>query len=373
MAFFTLEQLQPRLFHVVISVFLGVLVFTQPDQHLTASRFYLLQTTLFVVSLGVFYLNMYWAVPKFLDRRRLLPYLGFLVAVVVGISASHYVAQGALASPPGATGLRAPGRTPPPDPQEMPPPPNGGTRPGPGPRSHNWLNPAVLLSTLLMLGLGTSIAAVQRGQQDAQIRQALEKEKLSTELSWLKAQINPHFFFNTLNNIYVLTLMDGDQARGAIHQLSRMMRYVLYDTQTGLAPLQQEVQFIRDYIDLMQLRLTDNVTVDFESPQPLHDAPIAPMLLLTFVENAFKHGVSTDEPSHISVVLRQPAPHVLDLFVRNSVFADRPAALDENSGIGLVNTRRRLELLYPDRHLLVVKERTEAREYLVHLTLNLLP
>jgi len=212
---------------------------------------------------------------------------------------------------------------------------------------------------------------VQRGQRDAQIRQELEQEKLSTELSWLKAQINPHFFFNTLNNIYALTLLDGDEAREAIHRLSRMMRYVLYDTQSRTAPLSQELLFVRDYIDLMQLRLTDNVQVHYDTPHPLHEAPIAPMILLTFVENAFKHGVSALAPSYIRIVVRQPTPGTLEVEVRNPIFPDRPVALDENHGIGLVNTRRRLDLLYPGRHTLTATENSSEHEYYVHLTLTL--
>jgi LytS/YehU family sensor histidine kinase len=150
-----------------------------------------------------------------------------------------------------------------------------------------------------------------------------------------------------------------------------MMRYVLYETQTGTAPLSQEVQFLQDYIDLMQLRLTDNVTIEFETPHPLQEASIAPMILPTFVENAFKHGVSALAPSRIRIGLHQPTPHTLEVTVQNTIFSDRPTALDQNSGIGLVNTRRRLELLYPGRYTLNVTEQTPEHEYRVHLTLRL--
>jgi hypothetical protein len=382
MSVFPPRHAQARLLHTVIWGLLAVLIFTQPSHELPTSRFYLLQSGLFVALLGVFYFNAGWAVPQLLYRRRWLAYLAFLVVLVLAVAVPHRLVQRQLeqASRAAGPGLPTPA-SPPTAGRDLPrrgPGPGEGFGPGsrqPGRFGNNWINPAVLLSALLVLGLSTSVAAVQRGQRDALARQALEQEKLSTELSWLKAQINPHFFFNTLNNIYSLTLLDGAQARDAIHRLSRMMRYVLYETQTGTAPLSQEIQFLRDYIDLMQLRLTDNVAVEFATPQPLHDAPIAPMLLLTFVENAFKHGVSALAPSRISVVLRQPTPHSLDVTVRNTVHPDRPVALDENSGIGLVNTRRRLTLLYPGRHTLTVAEAdaTPEHEYRVHLTLNLLP
>jgi two-component system LytT family sensor kinase len=148
---------------------------------------------------------------------------------------------------------------------------------------------------------------------------------------------------------------------------------VLYDTQSGTAPLSQELLFVRDYIDLMQLRLPENVEVRYQTPDVVQEAPIAPMLLLTFVENAFKHGVSALAPSHVHIVVRQPTASTLEVEVRNSIFPDRPVALDENHGIGLTNTRRRLALLYPDRHTLTVTEQTPEHEYYVHLTLTLQP
>src|SRR6202042_491164 len=108
---------------------------------------------------------------------------------------------------------------------------------------------------------------------------------------------------NTLNNIYALTHVDAETSRKAIHQLSRMMRYVLYDTQNPTTLLSQEIAFIKDYISLMQLRLTDVVKIDFKSPASLKDMAIAPMIFLPFVENAFKHGVSATQPSNISIVV----------------------------------------------------------------------
>ncbi|WP_026879751.1 sensor histidine kinase [Hymenobacter norwichensis] len=374
MPLFTSRQAQPILLHVVIWLLVGFLVAVQPDSQLPDVPFYLLQGSLFAASLGVFYLNAQWAVPHLLYGRRWVSYALFLLVLVLAVAVPHRQAQRALekhygVGPPffrpqfqGAAAAPFNKR-----PRSATQPPRRMMR-----QQHNlWVNPAVMFSILLVLGLSTSVAAVQRGQRDAQIRQALEQEKLTTELAWLKAQINPHFFFNTLNNIYSLTLLDGDQAREAILRLSRMMRYVLYDTQAGTAPLSQELQFLRDYIDLMQLRLTDNVQVVYDTPTSLHDAPIAPMLLLTFVENAFKHGVSALAPSYIHITVQQPTPHTLDVVVRNSLFAERPLALDENHGIGLTNTRRRLELLYPERHTLTVTENAPTHEYYVHLTLTL--
>jgi len=238
------------------------------------------------------------------------------------------------------------------------------------PRHGPRLDTMSLLATMFVLGISTCITVVQKWQHDAQIRQTLEQQRVSSELSLLKAQINPHFFFNTLNNIYALTLLDGEQARTAIHRLSRMMRYVLYDSAGGHTLLSQEVAFVQDYITLMQLRLDDRVTVTFERPEPVRDVPVAPMLLLPFLENAFKHGVAATQASHIFVALRQPTADVVELEVRNTRLALPTTDLAGSNGIGLANTRRRLDLLYPGQFTLLVDDHPAAPEFGVHLTLN---
>jgi LytS/YehU family sensor histidine kinase len=236
----------------------------------------------------------------------------------------------------------------------------------------------MLLATLLVVGLGTSVAAIQRGQYDAQVRGALEQEKLATELSLLKAQINPHFFFNTLNNIYSLTLLDVERARAALHRLSRMMRYVLYETPNGQTHLSQEINFLLDYVELMNLRLTDQVEVVVETPSPqagelAADPLIAPMLFQPFLENAFKHGVSALVSSRITIALRQPSAQQVELCVRNTLVPPAATYPDEPGGIGLANTRRRLDLLYPGRYQLHITNPTPANEYEVCLSLHLHP
>jgi two-component system, LytTR family, sensor kinase len=236
-------------------------------------------------------------------------------------------------------------------------------------RDHGW-DFALVAIIALVLGVSTSITAIQKWQKDQQERQELEQDKVTSELSFLKAQINPHFFFNTLNNIYALTQVDADVAGKAIHQLSRMMRYLLYDTQQGQTMLSQEIAFVKDYISLMQLRLTDVVKVVFDSPASLKDMPLAPMIFLPFVENAFKHGVSATVQSHIYITVEQ-RDKLLDLTVKNSIINDNSVSLDTNSGIGLVNTRRRLDLLYPGKYKLDVTELNADNEYTVHLTLDL--
>jgi hypothetical protein len=379
------SQAQAWLLHIVIWVLLAVLLFTQPVGRLLTYQFYLLQSLFFAVLLGVFYLNVYWAVPRLLYCRRWGAYLGFLGMALLSVVVPHRRLQRHLETSVNNSRLTYPlDRTAPPFRPPLGAPPVTGLPPdlGPnrglpimgGPPSHRWFEPAMLLATLLVVGLGTSVAAVQRGQYDAQLRGALEQEKLATELSLLKAQINPHFFFNTLNNIYALTLLDGERARAALHRLSRMMRYVLYETPGGHTRLSQEISFLRDYVELMHLRLTEQVEVIVETPPANAGDPlIAPMLFQPFLENAFKHGISAVVPSRITILLRQPSAQQVELCVRNTLLPPTTAFTSEPGGIGLENTRRRLDLLYAGRYQLHITNPTPDHEYEVCLNLRLHP
>lgn len=313
--------------------------------------FWVKQGLFFTMLIGAFYLNSEVLAPRLLFQDRIGVYVGALAGVgavillVIWAFESyfdlHVLVHRAFH-------------------------PDGG---GKEPRTGRWFQPS-LLTTLLILGISTSIAAVRTWQRDAQLRQDLEQAKVSSELLFLKAQINPHFFFNTLNNIYALTLIDVAKAREALHRLSRMMRYVLYENPNGTGQLSQEIAFVQDYIELMQLRLTDKVKISFNQPTPLRDGPIATMLLLPFVENAFKHGVSALLPSHIDIDIMQP-PGQFRMQVRNTVFPEKTPSLEVSSGIGLTNTRRRLDLLYPEKYALNTAYDDARAEYVVDLTLQL--
>ncbi|WP_316822674.1 sensor histidine kinase [Pedobacter gandavensis] len=228
----------------------------------------------------------------------------------------------------------------------------------------------LIMMILLIVGISTSLTLIQKWQADKQLRESLEKEKIISELSFLKAQINPHFFFNTLNNIYALTHVDVESSRKALHKLSRMMRYLLYETQQGITPLSKELSFINDYIALMRLRLSDAVKVSFEKPVLREELVIAPMLFLPYVENAFKHGVSTIKASEISIVMNLNGK-TLEMSVENSIFKEQTALADDYGGIGLTNTKRRLDLLYPGKHTFSAGKTESGNAFIVHLTLIL--
>lgn len=223
--------------------------------------------------------------------------------------------------------------------------------------------------TLLLIGCSTVIGVGKKLREEALARDVLEKEKMNSELSFLKSQINPHFLFNILNSIYALS--DGNpEAKEAVYNLSHLMRYVLYDTRHNLTMLAKEVAFVEDYIKLMALRLSENVQVIFDKPSSLKDVPVAPMLFLPFVENAYKHGLSSIQPSFIYIGITQKEKS-LSIEVRNSLFVHQPGDKEESNGIGLANTRRRLDLIYPEKYSLETVEDLENAEYRVSLKLEL--
>ena len=317
------------------------------------------QTATLILLVTAFYVNVSFLVPGFLLKNHFVYYVVLIIALVAvivfikgGVESVLYSHQRFPGSPQGLTKELIKAFT----------------------RfrlfSGKPLDRSTIIISALVLGIGTSITVIQKWQKDKQQREALEKEKVSSELLFLKAQINPHFFFNTLNNIYVLTQVDADKAGKAIHQLSRMMRYLLYETQQGHTMLGREIAFVKDYISLMQLRLTDAVKVVIDTPRHLLDMPMAPMMLLPFVENAFKHGVSATQQSHVDIRVLQRSS-MLDITVKNTIMKDNSISLDTNSGIGLVNTRRRLDLLYPGKYKLDICELNARNEYVVHLMLDL--
>jgi LytS/YehU family sensor histidine kinase len=238
--------------------------------------------------------------------------------------------------------------------------------------SHGALisNLSEIIITLLMVGASTVICVARKLQAETQVRQNLEKEKITTELSFLKSQINPHFFFNILNSIYALAGTENHPAREAIYTLSHMMRYVLYDTKNNLTTLSKEIGFVEDYLKLMELRITDKVQVIFEKPTVISDVEVAPMLFLPFIENAYKHGISGIYPSYIYIGIEQSGK-TLQIEVRNSIFENQTINKEESNGIGLVNTRRRLDLIYPGKYELSTNADTLQMEYTVILKLQI--
>lgn len=194
-----------------------------------------------------------------------------------------------------------------------------------------------------------------------------ENEKANAELAFLKAQINPHFLFNTLNGIYALTVKKSDAAPDAVSRLSAIMRYVITEAHHDTVSLDLEIAQIRNLIELQKLRLTSSTTVTFEVSGNTTGLTIVPLILMTFIENAFKHGISTEEDSPILIQLRVDEERKLRFHVRNKKPKHRSGNHD-SGGIGLENTKRRLEQVYGGRHDLIM--RNGANDFLVDLVIQ---
>ncbi|MBF4505407.1 histidine kinase [Flavobacterium sp. JLP] len=289
------------------------------------SVFWLWQIIILILLIIIFYSNAKIIVPKTIIRNNTTPYLvwSFLIIFAMQIIAYFYSSQTDVHTKVslvlGFTKYRNP-----------------------------YFDNYVLMLTLLVLGISTSWSMLQYWQKAAQHKQKLEQDKTAAELAMLKAQINPHFFFNSLNSIYSLTYTDIEDSRNALHTLSRMMRYLLYSTEERTTLL-KEAEFMRDFIALMKLRANSKLTITTDIPEKIHDYPIVPMLLLPLVENAFKHGIHATDKSLIHISLIQKG-NILEFEVENTYF-EKSSTTDEG-GIGLTNTKRRLHLIYPNKHSL---------------------
>lgn len=177
-------------------------------------------------------------------------------------------------------------------------------------------------------------------------RKELEKMRSEAELQNLKSQLNPHFLFNTLNNIYSLIAISQDRAQEAVHVLSRLLRYMLYDSSHPFVPIEKDIDFVRNYIELMRIRLPKHATLHTDIQTLSPETPIAPLLFISLIENAFKHGVSNHKPCFIDIRIESDHRQV-KCAIRNSYFP-KDEQDKSGSGIGVVNLQKRLELLYPE-------------------------
>ncbi|MCI7141113.1 histidine kinase [Alistipes sp.] len=211
-----------------------------------------------------------------------------------------------------------------------------------------------------MTGANTGIKLIYQSMRDEQKMEALQRQNLQAEMDYLKYQINPHFFMNTLNNIHALIDFDTDSAKNAVIELSKMMRYVLYDSGREIISLNRDIQFLKNYIELMRIRYTDDVDIRVEYPENLPEqVSIPPLLLIVFVENAFKHGISYNRPSYIHLKIEYADGMVTSILEnsRHAGFPERKSA----PGIGLENVRKRLSLIYGEKnYTLDIREQPDS-------------
>lgn len=229
------------------------------------------------------------------------------------------------------------------------------------------LMPAILqyLIAILMIGFNIAVKLLFKSMQDEETMKELERRKLQSELKYLKYQVNPHFFMNTLNNIHALVDVDREKARKAIVELSKMMRYMLYESNDKTIPLAKEIQFLNNYIELMKLRFTEQINVKVSFPDDIPSADIPPLLYISFIENAFKHGVSYRSYSLICVAMQVEETNlVFTCSNTNNRKKDH-----QHRGVGLENIQKRLKLLYGDNYTLSISENEESFNVLLIIPL----
>lgn len=216
--------------------------------------------------------------------------------------------------------------------------------------------------------MGTLMKGFITWYNEIRVKEVLSKKNLQTELALLKAQINPHFLFNTLNNIDVLIEKNAQTASVFLKKLSDIMRFILYDTQEERIPLTLELEYIGKYIDLQNIRTANEEFVTYEVRGEAHKLSVPPMLFIPFIENAFKHSTNKKIKEAITIRIEAAMDNKMIFSCKNVVNAEKPLPT-RNSGLGIELIRQRLQLLYPDKHTLSIHQTTETFE--VDLTINL--
>lgn len=287
----------------------------------------------------VFYINYFCLIPRYLFQSQTKRYITYNIILLCVVGLLLHLWQSLTF-----------------DPSFFPKPKRQGAPPG-------WLFfIRDMLSLAFTIGLSAAIRMSARWGQAETARKEAERNRAEAELKNLRNQLNPHFLLNTLNNIYALIAFNTDKAQQAVQELSKLLRYVLYDNQETYVPLCKEVDFIRNYIELMRIRLSANVemTTQFDI-QPNSQTPIVPLIFISLIENAFKHGISPTEKSFISIHLSEKDNEVI-CEIRNS---NHPKTVEDKSGsgVGLEQVSRRLEILYPEAYTWSKGVSRDGKEY----------
>lgn len=344
----------------LIFIFMPYLLYDLPFEHFE-NIFRLIDVGMAMI---IFYVNMFVLVPRFLLKRKVTTFFiailtGMLVAFFLGrqtdsffpdtkktVVVYHNFQQGQLRQK-----LQVQQRL--------------------LPRNKNVFyernRPKMMMfSAFLTFALSTSVSLATNFYKGEKKKKESEKEKLTSELSFLKSQVNPHFLFNVLNNIYSLAIRKSDNLPPIILKLSEMMRYMLYESEGNTVRLEDEIKYMENYIALQKLRMYDDVDIRFDIKGLVADKRIAPMLLIPFIENAFKHGLQQNAQSYIHVLLEVKGQ---GLYFKTANPFLPSQAKDKTSGIGIQNVKRRLALLYPKNHTLTISE--ADNNYIVELELRL--
>jgi len=220
--------------------------------------------------------------------------------------------------------------------------------------------------SILIIGFDTGLVLSVKWAQSEQNRIRMEKESVENQLAFLRNQVSPHFFMNTLNNIHSLIDFDTTEAKDSVIRLSRLMRHLLYDSEADKIPLQKELEFVQNYVDLMKLRFSNKVNIQLEIPGHIPDKTIPPLLFTSFLENAFKHGIHIQGASFVSIAFAFVDEQLVFAMKNSNPHLQKE---EEQTGIGIENSRKRLDLLYGNQYSLEINDGKE--EFLLTLTLPL--
>ncbi|SKB67810.1 sensor histidine kinase [Daejeonella lutea] len=296
-----------------------------------------------IINISLFYINFLLILPTFLDRKRYL-WCGLAIVVVILVFAfikcglAYYFYDVIL------TRVEGDKKT----------------------YINFW---EYFLITVLVSGffifLSTILKFIIDWFRNEKIRSNLENEKLISELAFLKSQINPHFLFNSLNNIYSLAYQKSEKTPEAVLKLSEIMRYMLYESNENLVKLDDEIRYVENYIELQKLRFKEQVHIRFEIDGDTHSKKITPLVLISFVENAFKHGIATDKDNPLTIVLNVKSDKLFFQVINKKSNLNK----DDTGGIGLQNVKRRLDLLYKGQYRLHIEDNEAV--YNCELYLNL--
>lgn len=221
-------------------------------------------------------------------------------------------------------------------------------------------------NSLFLVFFSLGLRVLERNSRIEKLQKELEKEKLNSELAFLKNQISPHFFFNTLNNIYSLISINAEDSQKAVLKLSKLMRYLLYDSEHGNTLLSNEIDFMNNYIDLMKLRMNNKIDLKVSFPEEYEDINIPPLIFIPFIENAFKHGISYREKSFIDISMTA-AKESVTFRCANSLIKANEDNESGRSGIGLENVTKRLNLLFPGKHEIKINKSDNEFEILLRI------
>jgi two-component system sensor histidine kinase AlgZ len=299
--------------------------------------------TQLIITMAIAYLNYFYLLPRFLVHKNIWRYLvefviPFTVLIVIRVHLQRYQIDGYTHQ-----------------------------------RNHFYSTFYIVETCIITLFITFFIGMVRFAADWFELaakQKEVENERLTAELNFLKAQINPHFLFNTLNNLYYLAYTQSSNTTEVIAKLSQMMRYMIYDSNYPQVPLSKEIEYMENYISLERLRLNNQIPIKFDIEGNVQGVLIAPLIFITFLENAFKHGVSNNQPGAWVNILIQLRGQECIYKVENSKIRSAKPEAEEKSGIGLQNVNRRLELSYPDKYKLAIEDKPDRYSVQLNITLS---